>query len=246
MRNEFTTPKLDYIVFELISIETSKYQDSESNPKYEAKELETVYLAVMPEQIDYKIAGRDALFQSQSNVFITRFDYAPQRGRLSGTFGVDNRLMAGTYMSGWDRLKQFERTVVQRSKEVTEKTVLALNYYDFTHQKYGNININNFDINSNARTNSRLTTYNLDFIIIGDLITSDMEDYLLIVLDTLFGREGVIQIVLDIVNNLLSSWAVQNILAVTEIFNLTNQVLKIVAGVVSTARGTYAKVTNLF
>lgn len=206
MKNKFALPQLNYLVFQLVKIKVDDYL----NGSYRAEEDETVYFATMPTTFDYRLTGRDAIAQTDSNVFLTRFDYAPERCTITGTFGEKPRAIAGTYLDGWARLKQFEESVIRKSKKVItppdgddERYFYALNYYDFWWQRFGQINISSFGVRGNAQENTILPRYSCDFILIGDLIDVQSFDPLLIGLQGLFGQNGIANEAISFINDLL-------------------------------------------
>lgn len=208
MKNKFTIPQLNYLVFQLVKIKTDDYLKG----SYRAEEDEVVYFATMPTTFDYRLAARDAIAQTDSNVFLTRFDYSPERCTITGTFGDAPRLIAGSYMTGWARLKQFEESIIRKSKTVvtppdgdTDRYFYALNYFDFAWQRFGHINIQSFGVRGNAQENTQLVRYTCDFILIGDLIDVQSYDPLLIGLKGLFGQNGIADEAIGYINDILGS-----------------------------------------
>lgn len=204
MKNSIALPKLNYIVFELVKVDVEDYL----NEDYRAITEETIYLAVMPNDFSYRLAARDAITQTQKRVFINKYNYQPEKCSISGHFGYRPRLIAGTAMDGYSRLAQFENEIVRRSKEndfpsEPSKYVYALNYYDFWNHRFGNINIDSWRLNGNARRNTHLPFYNIEFIIMGDIIASETRDVILIGLKALFANGGLVDQGLDFVNDLL-------------------------------------------
>src|SRR4030042_222834 len=112
MTNKIYLPRLNYIVFELVQINVD-WLENEDN--YRAKQVETIYLATHPEQFRFQKIARDAIVQTDKTVFLQKFNYQPEKVRISGTFGDKPRLIAGTYMNGWSRLKQFEEIIIDKS-----------------------------------------------------------------------------------------------------------------------------------
>jgi hypothetical protein len=190
---------MNYLVFELVKINTEDYLSG----AYRAIQDEVVFFATMPTTFDYRLAARDAIAQTDSNVFLTRFDYSPERCSITGTFGVAPRAVPGALlasgMTGWERLKEFEDSIIKKSKKVVippdgddERYFYALNYYDFYTQKFGHINIQSFGIRSNAQENTQLHRYSCDFVIIGDLIDVQSFDPLLSILEVTLLADNVL------------------------------------------------------
>jgi hypothetical protein len=193
---------MPYIVFELVQVNIDDYVSQ----NYVAKAMETVFLAVMPNSFDYRLAARDAITQTDRATFINKLSFTPERCSIRGNFGLMPKLIDGIYMTGWQRLQQFNQNIVRLSKNSsqpndTQRFIYALNFYDFWWQKYGSINIQSFQLRGDASRNSQLPFYSLDFIIIGDLIQSQNADPLLAWLKTLQNASAAI---LDPINNLLS------------------------------------------
>ncbi len=201
MKNKVFIPRINYVAFELIKIDI-KSQETEQE--------DVIYLAVKPSQFEYRLQGRDAIAQTNTTVFITKFSLAPEHCRISGTFGNESQYIAGTYMDGWSRLKQFQEDVVKKSKDVSIGVskkgdyIYAINYYDFIFQKFGAINISNWQISGDAQSNTILPKYSCDFAIVGELIKTASKDYLLDMLQRVFGQDGMLKSTLDNVNNYLS------------------------------------------
>lgn len=164
-------------MFELVEIDTVKLiQDS----SYKPRQVKAIDLAILPEQLNYRLASRDALTQTQSKVFVHRFDFQPEKVRFAGSFGDDERWVNNVWLDGWKRLKQFEEEIVRRSKQVKNNRILyAVNYYDFMFQRFGAINIDSWALTANARTNANLITYSLDFTIVDKLYSVNLIDALI-------------------------------------------------------------------
>jgi len=206
MKNRLALPQLNYIVFELVRVNIDDYLAE----NYRAEQEEVVFFAVMPEQIRYANSARDAIAQTDSKVFVNRYDLAPERVSLSGTFGDLPRLISGTYMDGWARLQQFEKDIVKKSKRIElpesgddARYLYMLNYYDFWFQRYGAANISSFEVRGNAREIATLPRYSCEFVLIGDLIEVQSKDLLLLSLKELFAPGGTIYEVFNKVNEML-------------------------------------------
>jgi len=190
---------MPYIVFELLKIKIDDYVDE----NYTAESINTLYLQTFPEQYDFRLRGRDAMTQTDSEVFINKYDYTPERISFNGTFGVANRGM----VSGYNRLKQFEKEIIRRSKTASlpngdgERFIYVVNFYGFEFGKFGNINVSTWNTRGNARENSDLIKYSFEFDIIGKLVKTNSKDPLLISLNGVFGEDGLIADALDYVNN---------------------------------------------
>ncbi|MGE5683442.1 MAG: hypothetical protein ACM34K_21490 [Bacillota bacterium] len=202
MRNKAYLPRIPYVVFELVKIDLK--EQKALGASYEAGQIDTVYLAVMPESYSFKTRGRNSIQQTGEDVFIDKYPNAPERIGISGTFGDMPRLIGGTFLDGYTRLKQFEERIIKMklesyvlkeemiSKDIDEsKAILAVNYYDFLWQKFGSISLNDFDVRCNARENTQLIRYSFDFILVGELINVKADilenDPLLIGLETVLG-----------------------------------------------------------
>lgn len=202
MRNKAYLPKIPYVVFELVKISVREQKDKSND--YQAEQIDTIYLAVMPESYAFKTHGRNSVVQTGKDVFIDQYPIAPEKVSISGTFGDMPRLIGGTFLDGYTRLKQFEERIVQMKLESyidSEKliqeqvnkseSILAVNYYDFLWHKFGSISVENFDVRANAAQNVNMIRYSFDFTIVGDLINvkSDLAkgDPLLTGLSTLLG-----------------------------------------------------------
>lgn len=204
MKNKFPLPKLNYIAFELVKINVDDYLNS----NYTAEAVETVFFATMPEQMSYSLQARDAIQQTNETVFVDKFQFAPERINYSGTFGDMPRMIAGSYMDGYSRLKQFEEDIIRKSKSGeyplnADQFIYGLNFYDFTSGRFGAININSFTVNRNARESTVLDRYRCDFVLIGNLITVNSKDPLLSGLKNLFASGGLADQALDFMNGLL-------------------------------------------
>jgi len=199
MKLNFAIPILPYICFELVKVNIEDY----AKQNFVAISIDTIYLVTFPESFDSRLRSRDAITQTDSEVFLNKYDYTPQRISLSGTFGVKRRML----MTGWDRLKQFEQQIIKRSKTASlpdgdqERFIYAVNYYNFLMGQFGNINVSSWATRGNARTNSDLINYNFEFDIIGKLVKTDSMDPILLTLNTMFGDDGLIAGALSYVND---------------------------------------------
>lgn len=167
MRQRITIPRKPYILFELVKINKVKYRKGEADA---LTQEEVIHMVVMPENINYTLQSRDYLVQASDDFFLTKYSLQPEKVSINGYFGAERRLAGGTYMSGWERLTQFEETIIKKSKSLTTAEMYALNYYDFLYQKFGSININSWNISASARANTNLERYSLDFIVLGQLL----------------------------------------------------------------------------
>lgn len=206
MKQTFVLPKLKYIVFELVKIGLNDYM----NNNYRATVEETIYLAVMPQQFQYRLMSRDAITQTDSRVFLNRYDYQPERCSISGYFGIEPRFVAGTIMDGFTRLSQFEKEIIRRSKksefpDTGAPYMYALNYYDFWFHRFGNINIETWNLHANAKENTQLPRYSLDFLIIGGLIKAEGTDPMLFALKNIASPGGLFDDGLASVNSVLAN-----------------------------------------
>lgn len=167
MRQRITIPRKPYILFELVKINKVKYRKGDADA---LTQEEVIHMVVMPENINYTLQSRDYLVQASEDFFLTKYSMQPEKVSISGYFGAERRLAGGTYMSGWERLTQFEETIIKKSKSLTTAEMYALNYYDFLYQKFGSININSWNISASARANTNLERYSLDFVVLGQLL----------------------------------------------------------------------------
>lgn len=200
MQNIAYVPQINYVVFELVKISIDEYLTKE----YKAVQEETIYLAKLPAVFNYKLKSRDSIVQTDNKVTVNKFSFQPEHCMISGDFGYQNRLMAGTFLDGWTRLQQFHEYVVLKSKDTSDEDyIYGLNYYDFIWRKFGSININNFDLRGNARENAVLPKYSCEFDIVGNLIDVADSDLILAELKALFGNGGVVDSALSTVNDIL-------------------------------------------
>jgi hypothetical protein len=158
-------PRMEFIVFELLEVDKNKL----SNSTYKPESVFAVDLAVLPENLQYRVQSRDAIVQTQSSVYVQRYDFTPERVTLSGTFGDDIRFIRNSWLDGWSRLKMFEDELVKRSKTNSGNKYYVINYYDFQFQRFGVINIDSWSLSGNARDNTNLVRYQLDFTIVDGL-----------------------------------------------------------------------------
>ncbi|MDQ7818682.1 MAG: hypothetical protein RDU14_16775 [Melioribacteraceae bacterium] len=255
MKQTFSLPKLKYIVFELVKIGLDDYM----NNNYRATVEETIYLAVMPQQFQYRLMSRDAITQTDSRVFLNRYDYQPERCSISGHFGIEPRFVAGTIMDGWTRLDVFEKEIIIRSKksefpdEGTPPYIYALNYYDFWFHRFGNINVETWNLHANAKENTQLPRYSLDFLIIGGLIKAEGTDPMLWGLKNLASPGGILDNGLASVNSVLAeaesytSLIGAGVAGIQAAASLINGGIEFVQGMEnSDVSRTYTNVENLF
>ena len=244
MKQKFQVPRIDYVVFELIKIDSKKYKESiKENKEFIATQVDTVYLGVLPESFDYSLTGRDSIQQTYSDVFVNKFDFAPERCSIQGSFGDAERLIAGTYMNGWSRLEQFQEDIVRKSKRKLDGTAFyALNYYDFIWRRFGSVNISNWKVNGNSNNNSNLIRYNCDFVITGDLIKTSGTDKLLTMLNTIYGIGGRLDKAITSVNDLIPDTSfLAEIAGLSDIFQ---SLVSDVTGVVEVLKGIIPAVSN--
>lgn len=200
MKLYYNIPQIPYIIFELIKIKIDDYVKE----NFVAESVDTVYLQTFPEQYDFRLRSRDAMTQTDSEVFLNKYNYAPERLSFNGTFGVKDRGM----MSGYNRIKLFEKEIIRRSKTANlpetgdeERFIYAVNFYGYQFGKFGNINVSSWNTRGNARENSELIKYAFEFDMIGKLIKTNLKDPLLIALNKIYGEDGLISNALDFVNN---------------------------------------------
>ncbi len=160
-------PRISYIAFELVEVDMDALL---KDKRYKANQVKAIDLAVLPEQLTYRLQSRDAITQTYSDVFVQRYEMQPERVRFSGTFGDDYRLVNNQYLDGWQRLKQFEEDIVRRKGHKNPNKIYCINYYDFVFQRFGSINIDSWSLNADGRTNSNLINYTLEFTIVGEII----------------------------------------------------------------------------
>lgn len=172
VRQKVTIPRKSYILFELIKIDKLKYR---SNDPAAFTQEDVIHLAVLPENLNYSKTSRDYVMQGAEDFFVTKYSPAAEKCSLNGYFGDTRRLVAGTYMTGWDRLIQFQDTIFEKSKLLTANEMYVVNYYDFLMQKFGVINLNNWNLSGSARTNTNMPRYSTEFVLLGDLIKPTVE-----------------------------------------------------------------------
>ncbi len=253
MINRLTVPQLNYIVFELVKIDLNAYLQQ----NYRAQQVDVEFLAVIPSTFDYRLISRDAITQSDSSVFVNKLKFSPERCSIRGTFGYQARLINGSFMTGWQRLKAFQDNIVKLSKESsqpndTQRFVYACNYYDMWFQKYGSINISSWNIRGDAQQNSVLPNYSMDFIIIGDLIKAQTKDLMLASLTSVFAPGGYVDQAITDVNGILSeadpylSIAALPYDGLQTAVNLVNDAKEFVAGISNEAQQVYQNVASIF
>jgi len=208
VKNKLYLPRIPYVVFELVKIDVQEFRDQTAkSEEYKATQIDTVYLAVMPESYDFEVRGRNAITQTTDKVYMDTHAKKYETVSISGTFGDTPRLIGGTFMDGWNRLKQFEDRIIAAKLETymegekgiqdevnKNKVILAINYYDFLWQKFGSIDVSSWRVNSNAKQNTNYIHYTFAFSVIGDLIGvkegfSD-GDPLLYSLNTVLGKDA--------------------------------------------------------
>ncbi len=196
MKQKFAIPRADYVVFQLVSMTANSTQ---------IEVIDTIYLALLPENFSYGLQSRDSITKTHSTTFINQVDLAPERVRISGIFGQERRLMAGTYMDGWSRLKQFEETIVRQSKQNDNGTYYSINYYDYLFQRFGTINISDWSIDGNAASNTRMIKYSLNFVITGDLVLVKEQDNMLTALQYVYSPvDGIYKKLIDEAESLIA------------------------------------------
>lgn len=235
MKLYYNIPQLPYIVFELLKIKIDDYVDE----NYVAESVNTLYLQTFPEQYDFRLRARDAMTQTDSEVFLNKYDFTPERLSFNGTFGVKDRGM----MSGYNRLKQFEKEIIRRSKTASlpgagdgERFIYVVNFYGFEFGKFGNINVSTWATRGNARENSDLIKYSFEFDIIGKLVKTNSKDMLLTALNEVFGEDGLIADALDYVNTNETIQSVyQGMGTMKQVVTLPQQGLSFVADTITNA-----------
>jgi hypothetical protein len=229
MIQKFSIPKAEYVVFQLVSLDSSTT----------VTVIDTIYLALLPNNFGYGLQSRDSIVKTHSQVFTNAVDYAPEKVRISGTFGQRPRYMAGTYMDGWSRLKQFEDTIVRKSKTRDGDTHYAINYYDYVFQRFGSINIGDWSIDGNADSNAQLVPYALNFVITGDLILVDNTDPLLYMLQKVYSPvDGIYKSIVAAADSLAASLAIVSIAAeIVEIASVLTEPLAQVTSLIVDVQG---------
>ena len=186
MRQKFTVPRKNYIMFELVKINKVLYRKGDLGA---ITQEDVIYMVIYPENINYSLQSRDYIVQGSEDFFITKYTMQPEKVSINGYFGAERRLVGGTYMSGWERLSQFEETIVRKSKLLTSAEMYAVNFYDFYFQRFGAVNINSWNLSGAARSNANMERYSLDFVILGDLLkttTASQKDDLLNILTSIY------------------------------------------------------------
>jgi hypothetical protein len=128
-------------------------------------------------------------------------------------------------------------------------TIGRLNYYDFSFQKFGSIDIRNWRLNANARVNTSLILYNLDFIITGDLIKSSTKDPLLKYLTSIYGEEGIISSITDVIYPILAYSEYLEYIDIAknvlEIVNALRHAQDIIKPYINTINNTYEDLSSI-
>lgn len=192
-------PQLNYIIFQLVSF----YADTPD----QIKEERVVSLAVIPTMLDYTLTSRDAIYQTQ-NIFTDKFPIAPVRCTLSGTTGNLPRPESLSFLDGLGRLKEMELLFRQshsvddkkleanfirqqgislKQDENKKQKIYGLNYYDFIFHQYFRINLQSFHFYGNARQNTKLKYYDLQFVSSGEHYGLLSQDPLLLELTAVMG-----------------------------------------------------------
>lgn len=252
MRIRFALPQLNYIVFELVKIDVDSYLSNSYTPTVD----ETIYLAVMPQQFQYRLMARDAITQTDKKIFLNRYDFQPERCSISGYFGIEPRIVAGNFAGGWARLEQFQNDIVKKSKQSEfqdnkQKYIYGLNYYDFWWHKFGNINIDQWSLRGNSKESTQLPRYNLDFIIMGDLLQAEGTDLLLQGLKAFVGGGGIADAAISEINKWINSSDIAQYIGtglegVKTAAALVQGAQSFLGNYSKFSSGTYQTITNLF
>ena len=127
----------------------------------------------------------------------------------------------------------------------------GLNYYDFWFQRFGNVNIDTWDLNGNSKENTQMPRYSLDFIIIGDLIKAAGTDPMLVGLKNLAMPGGIFDAGLSSVNSVLASiepvtqWVGAGVASMQAVGQTINSAKVLVNGISNNgAQRTYANLTS--
>jgi len=186
MRNKIYIPKIPFVIFELVEVNFGEQRANQAD--YRANQIDTIYMAIKPTNYQFRTQGRSGISQTDENVFVDVYPNAPEKVTLSGTFGDLPKYVAGTFMDGYSRMRQFEERVIQkkleieasRRAEITEKEIadriaegksfIVINYYDFLWNKFGSITLNDWSLNGNASQSSRMVNYSITFTITGELV----------------------------------------------------------------------------
>lgn len=253
MLNRLSIPQISAVVFELVKVNIDQY----AAKNYRAEQIQVVYLAVLPESIRYSLMSRDQIQKTENTTIVNKLSYSPQLVQLRGTFGKKPRLIAGSYLNGWDRLMQFKENIVKLSKESSlpndpQRYIYALNFYDFQWQEFGSINIQSFDIRGEARENTQLPRYDITFYLIGDLIKAQSNDPLLFALQSLFVPGGIVSNVIGDVNQILGDaspflqYATLPIDGLGAAVNLVTDAQSFVSGYANSNQGIYNNLASIF
>lgn len=182
-------PPLPYIVFELLRY---KQEDvtADNQLNKEPESLDVIIMDVLPTQINYSFSGKNGynVGIGDDNVTVVRGGQAPTKISLQGTFGQRIIRRGLNITDGFGRLKQFEK-MFRKSQSLNDALankkpdefnyIYGMNFYDFTHLYWQAVNLDTFNINKNAQTNSRLPFYTVNLTGLGALIDATPKDPLL-------------------------------------------------------------------
>ncbi len=188
--------KVDAIVFQLLRKNLNETNDQKQDAWEEVK---VVSLAVKPATMSYDFGSRSAVLQTEPSAgFVDRYGEKLPRVMMSGTFGVQPRRAGLQIKDGRTRLLEFRDEVFRRSqlaRSLDKTTVLgrmlgadgqdkqyvyAVNFYDFINEQFYNVNLDTLRIQTDARRNPIEPTYQIQFTCLGDQISVQTSDPLLL------------------------------------------------------------------
>lgn len=177
------------MVFELIRYRQEDVTSDNQIVK-QPESLDIIVMDVLPTQINYSYTGKNgyAVGIGDDNVTVVRGGQAPIKISLQGTFGARTIRRGLNYTDGFARLKNFE-SMFRKSQSVNQVLtnnkpdafgyIYGMNFYDFTHLHWGAVNLDTFNINKNAQTNTKVPSYTLSLTGMGALIKAEPKDPML-------------------------------------------------------------------
>lgn len=201
----------DAIVFQLLRRDLAA-----TNPQAgKWKEVNVVYLAVKPATLLYSYGSRSVTTQTTPDSgFVDKYGSRLTRVMMQGTFGLQPRRQGATMQDGYTRLLNFremfrlsQQARRDRTKDgLQQQYVYAVNFFDFVNSEMMAVNLDTFDIRTDARVNPFIPTYTLSFSSVGPIIAVVSKDPMLFMLQ---GIESLISAASDALDQLLQNDAVQ-------------------------------------
>ena len=192
----FSTPQLDYIVFQLVLFDKDTGQ---------ATEVEVQPLVVLPSDVQYVYPSRVGIAQTGMSGFKDEGGLGLIKIILRGSFGHEVRRVGLSLMDGWTRLRNFRERIFKMSHTLNatgkRNEILCLNFYDFVHDEQFAISLDNFTIVASTRHN-RLPKYTLPMTAIGKPIDTISYDP---TLTALLAATEVLNTIMDTANLLMNS-----------------------------------------